>query len=443
MAEKNEVPKQIPQARLYLIMVLVALALRLSVIPFVYTEHLDPFAIAHREYGRVAQSLVLGQGFSNAIANTGPTALMPPVYSLILAGIFKVFGIQTTAAILAALAFSSLCSALTCIPVFSIAQRCFGRRVALWAGWGWVFSPYGVYYGAENLWSACLTGLLFSLLFLVNLKLANPTPTSVNAARQIWHWLGYGLLWGLAALTEPMVLSVSPFLGGWLLYRLHLRGCRWRYPATVAALAFVVMVSPWFIRNYQTFHKFIPFRDGAYWNLYMGNSGYSAYWITMDRNPAHSNAEMQEYITLGEIRYMQHKKQQALDFISQHPGWFAWMSFRRAVYTWTGYWSFDRAYLKEEPLDPPNIFLRTTLTVLMLLGLRRAFRQQPAVAFPFAAVLLFFPAVYFFTTVNPEYIYPLDPIIAVLVSYCIAGRKSVLQEFSPEEARALRYQAEA
>ncbi len=439
MAENNESPKQIPQARLYLIMVLVALALRLAVIPFVYTEHLDPFAIAHREYGRVAQSLALGQGFSNAIANTGPSALMPPVYSLILAGIFKVFGIQTKTSILVALGFSSLCSALTAIPVFSIARRCFGRRVALWAGWGWVFSPYGIYYGAENLWSACLTGLLFSLLFLATLKLADPTttPTNAKAARRIWPWLGYGLLWGLAALTEPMVLAVSPFLASWLLYRLHLRGCRWPYPTAVATLAFIALVSPWFIRNYRTFHKFIPFRDGAYWNLYMGNSGYSDYWITMDRNPAHSDAEMQEYIQLGEIQYMAHKKQQAFDFIGKHPAWFAWMSVRRAVYIWTGYWSFDRAYLKEEPLDPPNVFLRTSLTLLTLLGLRRAFRQRVAAAFPFAAVLLFFPAVYFFTTVNPEYIYPLDPLIVVLVFYFVAGRKLPLEKLSLTEERGL------
>jgi hypothetical protein len=172
----------------------------------------------------------------------------------------------------------------------------------------------------------------------------------------------------------------------------------------------------------------------------MGNSGYSAYWITQDRNPAHSDAEMQEYIRVGEIGYMQHKRQQAFDFIGKHPGWYAWMSFRRAVYTWTGYWSFDRAYLEEEPLDPPNVFLRTMLTILMLLGLRRAFRRRLAAAFPCAATLLFYPAVYFFTTVNPEYIYPLDPIIVVLVAYCIAGRKPFLEDLSPVKARELLQQ---
>jgi 4-amino-4-deoxy-L-arabinose transferase-like glycosyltransferase len=427
-------PVTVSRARLYIAMVLVALAIRLAVIPFVYEEHLDPFAIAHREYGRVAQSLALGQGFSNSMADTGPSALMPPVYPLILAGIFKVFGIQTKASILVALGFSSLCSALTAIPVFSIARRCFGSRVALWAGWGWVFSPYGIYYGAESLWSTCLIGLLLSLLFLATLKLADPTSTP----RRILPWLGYGLLWGLAALTEPMVLSVLPFLVGWTCYRLHRHGYPWRYQSAVVVLALIAFCSPWFIRNYRVFHQVIPFRDGFGLELYSGNSGDSSYWVTKYLHPAHSDAEAQEYLRVGELRYMAHKKQQAFDFIGKHPGWFAWMSLRRALYTWTGYWSFDRAYLEQEPLDPPNVFLRTALTILTLLGLRRAFRNRAPEVFPFVAVLLFFPAVYFFTHANPSFIYPLDPLIVVLVCYFVAGRKlPYLRELSHTERREL------
>ena len=77
----------------------------------------------------------------------------------------------------------------------------------------------------------------------------------------IGHWLGWGALWGFAGLTEPMVLSVLPFLGGWVCYRRYRQGRRWFFPAAVAALTFIAFVSPWFIRNYVAFHRFIPFRD--------------------------------------------------------------------------------------------------------------------------------------------------------------------------------------
>ncbi len=73
---------------------------------------------------------------------------------------------------------------------------------------------------------------------------------------------------------------------------------------------------------------------------------------------------MKEYNETGETAYMDHKLQQATTYISAHPGWYLWMSARRAVYLWTGYWSFDRTYLAEEPLDPPNIVLASSMTLL-------------------------------------------------------------------------------
>ncbi len=78
---------------------LVALALRLgymwqfqnihprqgvSVIPFLF------------ESGNIAHSLATGHGFSSPFrVDTGPTAWMTPLFPLLLAGIFRVFGAYT------------------------------------------------------------------------------------------------------------------------------------------------------------------------------------------------------------------------------------------------------------------------------------------------------------------------------------------------------------
>jgi len=148
-------------------MVAVALAVRLAVIPFTYHEWMDPFVLTHWAFGLIARSIASGHGFGSPFAETGSSALLPPVYSYLLAGIFKVFGIETRASVLAALSLNSLFSALTCIPVFLLARQAFGDRVAKWAGWGWAFSPYGVYYGADWAWSTCLVTLeLFGSLCL-------------------------------------------------------------------------------------------------------------------------------------------------------------------------------------------------------------------------------------------------------------------------------------
>src|ERR1700760_1237884 len=46
------------------------------------------------EGGRIAQSLVTGHGYASPFnAPSGPTAWLPPLYPLLLAGCFKLFGV--------------------------------------------------------------------------------------------------------------------------------------------------------------------------------------------------------------------------------------------------------------------------------------------------------------------------------------------------------------
>jgi len=394
-------------------MAAVALAVRLAVIPFVYTDWTEPFVLDHWAFGLVARSIVSGHGFGNVFANTGPTAVLPPVYSYLLAGIFKIFGIETKASILAALSLNSLFSALTCIPVFLLARDAFGARVAKWAGWGWVLSPYGVYYGADWAWSTCLVTFELACLFLFAWRL--------EKSSRLRDWLLFGLLGGFAALTEPVVLAVVPLLGLWTVYRRYRQRQSWKAPMFAAAFGAIVIMSPWFVRNYAVFHKFIPVRSGLGLELYIGNNGYSARWVNSALHPNHSEAELAEYETVGETAYMDHKLQEAKAFIHSHPGWFVWMTFRRAVYMWTGYWSLSREYLKDEPLDPPNIFVNTTMTVLGLFGLRRLFQRDTNLAMRFAIVLFFFPLTYYISHCETYYFRPVDPLIVVLAALAIAG----------------------
>jgi 4-amino-4-deoxy-L-arabinose transferase-like glycosyltransferase len=396
-------------------MVGVALAVRLAVIPFTYHEWMDPFVLEHWAFGLIARSIASGRGFGSPFADTGLSALLPPVYSYLLAGIFKIFGIETRASVLAALSLNSVFSALTCIPVFLLARQAFGDRVAKWAGWGWAFSPYGVYYGADWAWSTCLVTLELSCLFLFAWRLENSSRKR--------DWILFGALCGVSALTEPVVMAVLPLLGIWTLYRRYRLARPWKAQMIAVALAGAAMLSPWLVRNYMLFHKFIPVRSGYGLELYIGNNGYSQHWVNRTLHPNHSDAELSEYERVGEIAYMDHKMQQAKDYIRSHPAWYAWMTFRRIVYMWTGYWSFDAAYLKDEPLDPPNIFVNTTMSLLGLWGLSLVWRRDRALAVRFAIVLLFFPMTYYFSHPETYYFRPVDPLIVVLAAVAVAGRK--------------------
>jgi len=408
----------------YLPMVLVALTIRLTVMLFLYSEQLDPsrdhWSFAY-ETGRIARSIAVGQGFSNPLfSNTGPTGFMTPVYPYLLAGVFKLFGIYSTASALIMLTLNSLFSALTCIPMVLIARRSFGDRAGAWSGWAWAFFPYAIYFPVERIWATWLSTLLLSILFLIALRLEHSS--------EIGLWIGFGLLWGLTALNEPIVLSVLPALAGWACYRRQQQGHRWLVPLAASMFVLVLTVTPWFVRNYRVFHQFVPFRDTLGMEFMIGNNGDSFHWRPRVAGPWHNPGEWLAFQRLGELGYMARQKQESFAYIRSHPAWFAWMSLRRAGYLWTGFWSFDRAYLAEEPWDLPNILFCTAVTALAFVGLRRAFKTDRAMAALYGATLFLYPLIYYATHPEVYYRRQIDPMIVILAVYAVIPRERFAEE---------------
>src|SRR5271157_1690879 len=92
---KNRIPHTLLWATV------VAFAVRLVVVGFVYQSFLDPTR-GHWEFayeaGNIARSIVTGHGFANPYwVDTGPTAEVAPVLPYLFAGVMALFGIYTKA----------------------------------------------------------------------------------------------------------------------------------------------------------------------------------------------------------------------------------------------------------------------------------------------------------------------------------------------------------
>jgi 4-amino-4-deoxy-L-arabinose transferase-like glycosyltransferase len=399
--------------------VLAALALRLVVVAFVYQDFLvegrDHWEFGY-ETGKIAYSIANGHGFSNPFwVETGPTAILSPVFPYLMSYVFTVFGAYTKAAALVMLGFNCLVSALTCIPIFFLARNSYGLRTAVGAAWIWAFFPYAVYFSADSMWSHALVALLLTTLLLI----ASYLETRTN----LWMWAGLGLLWGFAALTTPVVLTVVPFLGGWVGYKLHRDGQNWKKPALTAAFALFVTVAPWMVRNSRLFHHPVFLEDNFWMEVCVGNLGDGRHWWNDAVHPAGSNAELEEYRQLGELGYMQRARRQAFDFIEHHPALYLWRSIRRFVYMWTGFWSLKPEYLREEPFDVANIFFCTAFTVLAMIGLYRAFQSSWNATMPYALILLAFPVAYYVAHPEISFRQPVDPVLVIFASFAIFSRQ--------------------
>ncbi|MGB8114498.1 MAG: glycosyltransferase family 39 protein, partial [Candidatus Sulfotelmatobacter sp.] len=206
------------------------------------------------EMGRVGRSIARGQGFSNPYGDdTGPSAWEPPLYPYLIAAVFKVFGIYTYASAWVLLSINSIFASLTTIPVFLIAHRTFGERIAIWSARAWALNPYVWYWSVHWIWDTTLTPLILAFVFLIALEL------------EYWPgmrgWVLFGVLWGVAALANPASLSFLPFCGLWIWWRRHRRGLPSLAGVALSSFVFFLVLSPWLIRNYEVFGRFVFIRD--------------------------------------------------------------------------------------------------------------------------------------------------------------------------------------
>jgi len=407
-----------PYGRILLWSVLAALVARLVVVALVYPGFLAPEREHWQfgfEIGKIAKSLLSGNGFGNLYygGKTGPTAEIAPVLPCLLAGVFAIFGIYTKAAAIVMLGINSLFSALTCIPIFFVARKTFGLRMARWAAWAWALFPYAIYFSADSMWDHALVTLLLTCILWAAL--------SLEGSRSRAAWAGFGLLCGFSALANPVILGVAPILGIWVCRRLHRQRRPWMLRAATAAAVTCAVIAPWLIRNYRVFHRPVFLKDNMPLELCVGNLGNSVYWWNPAIHPSGNPAEMVRFHRIGEQAYMASDWLQFRNFLERHPGVFAWRSVRRFVYVWTGYWSLNRQYLQEESFDFADIPFRTALTVLAVFGLLKLFRQDSDRAVPYAIMLIFFPLVFYITHPEIAYRHPIDPEILILVCFGIAN----------------------
>ena len=361
------------------------------------------------EMGRIGRSLAQGQGFSNPFNEpTGPTAWEPPLYPFLIAGVFRVFGIYSLSSSFVLRSLNSMFSALTCIPIFLIAKRCFGERVAVWTSWTWVLLPSVIFWCTRWVWETSLAALLLAVIFWLALTMderGGPKP-----------WLEFGLLWGVTALTNTALLSFLPVSGFWVWYHRAKLGKRSLGGVVLASTVFAACVMPWLVRNYRTFGQFVFIRSNFGAELRLGNgTGADGTWMVY-LHPTKNVVEMRRYRELGELAYVAERKREAMAYIREDYARFALLSLRRMVYYWDG--------LPKTSEDSSLAFLGNSLflasSVLAFWGLGRALRKHKPGAWLFFWLVLCYPLVYYFVFPHPRYRHPIEPGLGILIVYVIS-----------------------
>lgn len=361
------------------------------------------------EIGRIAQSIYEGKGFSSPFyGDTGPTAWAAPIYPYVVAAAFKLFGLYSHAASFALLTFNSFFSALTAWTVYRIAQRMFNETVAVWSAWIWTLLPYIAYWAVRWVWETSLSTFLLTVVLLITLKM--------EGDNGYLHWLGFGALWGFAALSNTAMGSFLPFSGLWLVYQLHKQRKSWLPQAVLSAVAFIAVLSPWLIRNDRVFHKPFLIRGNFGVELHCGNNPIAeGVWIGAV-HPTQSVVEYRRYKAMGEAAYVTQVQRETVAWIKAHKERFAMLTLRRFIYFWNGLPRLSKIPYLEQTKN--SLFLATS--VLGWWGLFLAIKRRIHAIWLFTSLLVFYPAVYYITFPHPRYRHPLDPVILILGVFLVS-----------------------
>jgi Dolichyl-phosphate-mannose-protein mannosyltransferase len=377
-------------------------------------EMLAPSSFA-QETGSIASALVRGKGFSSPFGReTGPTAWLTPVYPLLLAGVFRVFGVATRASFFAVFFLNAVFSSAVCIAIFHAGKRIGGLGVGSGAAWLWAVFPNAVMVPFEWVWDTSLSALLGATILWATLKLAE--------SQKMRDWCGYGLLWGFTLMTNPSLGSLLPFLLGWAAYRGRRQrqaGIAGRALAAVG-IAFLCCV-PWTVRNYVQFHRLVPLRSNFPLELYIGNNNNYAMRQFVWPPKINKEVELLRYLKMGETAFMEEEERKALEFIGAHPGIFVELTGERFVTFWAGLPSPVQAFLSTDSQLVRVLLVCNTLAALGgLMGIGVLIAGHNPYAFPTAVYPVVFPWLYYVTHPNLRYRHPIDPLVLLLVAVAVS-----------------------
>jgi Dolichyl-phosphate-mannose-protein mannosyltransferase len=375
------------------------------------------------EMGRIGASIASGQGFSNPFGpTTGPTAWEPPLYPYLTAGVFLLFGIYSKASAFVLLTCNSFFSSLTCIPIFLIARKIFSERVAVGSAWAWALLPNVMFWCTRWVWETSLSALLLATIFWVSLTL--------EEGKGWRRWFEFGLLWGMAALNSASLLSFLPAAGWWAGWRSAQRGKPSLRGVVLASVVFFTSVTPWLVRDYKEFGRFIFIRDNFGAELRLGNGpGADGTWMEY-LHPTQDVYAMRQYQEMGELAYIARRKRQAIEFIQADYPRFVGLCIRRFVYFWAGTPKASQPPWLGEAKN--SLFLASSL--LAFWGLGRGLRLRRPRAWLLFWLILLYPAVYYVVFPAPRYRVPIEPEMAILCVFVLTEAAGRTNAFRPDQS---------
>lgn len=361
------------------------------------------------KYIRSAQTL-LDKGTLVYKYTDQPTAFIMPGLPFTLAFFMKLFG--TVGGITAFRIFQALLNALCILLIYLIARKFFNRKISLLACLlNFIYLPQISNTGL------ILTEEVFKFLLLLLIYI---TINALESKKVKLYILG-GVCLGLACLFRPTIaLYPAVVLVMWLIRKYKFKEMLKFAGVTIAA--FIIIMAPWWIRNYSTFNQFIPLTKSS------GNPFLQGTYINYDqsKNPpvykeTKTEFEKDEY-------EMQLGKDRLIKNFSQHPFEYAyWYTLGKTIDAWRvpylyrpifgiSYNSMYKMHL---------VYLGLCILGIVMAIIRR--KQLKGISI-LLFMILYFNCVYLPFLSSSRYIYPIIPVFFIFGAYFIYSMGNMVRK---------------
>jgi hypothetical protein len=372
---------------------------------------------APQEMERAAISLVregfIGQVYSDS---TGESAHLSPLYPLLLAGLYRIFGWYTSTGRLA----QEVCAIMATTLSISLLPVVAGRaHLAVAAGWAAAYAlailPINLWVETSGIWEQPYASLALLGFFIIFCRLQDE---QWHNSRTIFF---VGLLLGILALLSPSLLPAAVLMIIAALVTQRSNRKRIVVASIVMGCGAGLVVFPWIVRNYYALGGFIPLRSNFGLELATFNNpevtgktlGSSAELAPILRriHPSYNATEAARVVDMGEVAYMQAKKQAAWQWIKEHPG----KTIELIAYRFRFYWFPSRdMWVQNSPARGLKAAIMSIISLTTLVSIIYLISTGHDRAWLLAAAVIGPSLVYMITTVSVRYRYPITGISTLL-----------------------------
>lgn len=423
-----------PDHKKLLIILAIALALRLLLLPFFWDRPLQIVDETH--YQAIAENLLQHQQF--AVHTGKPTSIRPPLYPVFLSAVYYVTGgVHLNMVRLLQIGLSLVLIYL----VYRLGQRLFDEKVGRVAAWIMAVYPSFVVFT-----HFILTEILFTVLLLLFVTFFASFLQERSYAPLFWA----GLFLGLAALTRSILYPFIIIAVGFLFVAVQgsvRQKTKW---ALLVTAGYLLMVAPWSLRNSLLHDNLVAVDTMGGLNLYMGNYDHTPLnraWTAIDLQGDRTWYHGHESVLSGmnEAEKQKWAMKQGLDFMLNHK----FLTLKRSLIKAANFWGLERSVIggilndhypdlnKKAALlfVSPLIFASYALVMLgAVVGLTHTLTRKSLFALFFLVLIGYFTTVHAVIFGHPRYHLPLMPLLALFASWSLVHCKAIWQK-----RKALRF----